>query len=581
MDFKRYTFEDYSPFHCFRPLTVSSGGVRRVVGCYHCPACESKRMSDYRKQIELEAFQSKYVYFLTLTYKPDALPLAYIEQDSLVTDEGEIIFPDKFDMKRFSKESVLDSAREVARYSFLPSGLDTLAYLKKTDFQKFIKRLRKYVSERFSSTKVRFFAIGEYGPKSLRPHFHCLIFTDSEDVFKSGCLVANPDDPKSYRNAPLREIWPHGRVHGELSSGTCANYVSSYVVSIGRLPLVLQTRGFRPFVLHSSHFGHPKTYDLCSIYMDPCLSDYSLRESASDRFGTVIPGIGKEGESVFVPYPDSFFDFLFPMLPYTHDLEQSQIYRLYGLFGASSIFKGIKTGTGKLNLSAFSRLLADIYFLRQEDFTSFLVSHVRQDDSSVYAFRQIFELIKSYPLLRYVPPSVDDVPDMSESVSSVFLRLLVVSRNVMSHAASINVSLRDYVNKIFAYRKTNELVRLSNFYRAQEWWFNIMQKPLSDLRYFYDLEFSQSECDTYIVKSPAKVDFLRCCSVGVYDSQLNIVKMLNNEHNPKLSDNFFVQLYCLSDRNYQNWCKNVKHKNDIRMKHKVINDIMLSHFSKS
>lgn len=43
--------------------------------------------------------------------------------------------------------------------------------LKKSDLQKFIKRLRKRLNR-----PLKYFACGEYGEESGRPHYHCLIF---------------------------------------------------------------------------------------------------------------------------------------------------------------------------------------------------------------------------------------------------------------------------------------------------------------------------------------------------------------------------------------------------------------------
>lgn len=44
--------------------------------------------------------------------------------------------------------------------------------VKKRDLQLFVKRLRKYLEPH----KIRFFACGEYGGKTLRPHYHLIIF---------------------------------------------------------------------------------------------------------------------------------------------------------------------------------------------------------------------------------------------------------------------------------------------------------------------------------------------------------------------------------------------------------------------
>lgn len=44
--------------------------------------------------------------------------------------------------------------------------------LRKDDFQRFMKRLRKVIAP----VKVRYFMCGEYGGKFGRPHFHCVLF---------------------------------------------------------------------------------------------------------------------------------------------------------------------------------------------------------------------------------------------------------------------------------------------------------------------------------------------------------------------------------------------------------------------
>lgn len=50
----------------------------------------------------------------------------------------------------------------------LPAG----GYLEKRELQLFIKRLR----EKFSPTKIRYFAVGEYGDQTWRPHYHLILF---------------------------------------------------------------------------------------------------------------------------------------------------------------------------------------------------------------------------------------------------------------------------------------------------------------------------------------------------------------------------------------------------------------------
>jgi len=71
-----------------------------------------------------------------------------------------------------------------------------------SDFQKFMKRLRKICG------KVRFYMCGEYGDDHGRPHFHaCLFGYRFDDLVRwkrssSGCLV--------YRSRRLESLWPFG-----------------------------------------------------------------------------------------------------------------------------------------------------------------------------------------------------------------------------------------------------------------------------------------------------------------------------------------------------------------------------------
>lgn len=53
--------------------------------------------------------------------------------------------------------------------------LPPLASLRRKDLQDFLKRLRKN-----TRSKLRFFACGEYGDRKGRPHYHLVIFTNSD-----------------------------------------------------------------------------------------------------------------------------------------------------------------------------------------------------------------------------------------------------------------------------------------------------------------------------------------------------------------------------------------------------------------
>jgi len=86
---------------------------------------------------------------------------------------------------------------------FLPFG----GTLSPRDLQLFLKRLRK----RLAPEKVRYFACGEYGDVTNRPHYHLALF---------GCADA----------VVIGDAWECGGVHvGELNEQSAA-YVVSYTV---------------------------------------------------------------------------------------------------------------------------------------------------------------------------------------------------------------------------------------------------------------------------------------------------------------------------------------------------------------
>ena len=78
--------------------------------------------------------------------------------------------------------------------------------LSKADFQLFMKRLRQKIWRK-DRTKVRFFAVGEYGNEKKRPHYHAIIFGYRfSDAF--GCGFRGPN--KAFRSAMLESTWKFG-----------------------------------------------------------------------------------------------------------------------------------------------------------------------------------------------------------------------------------------------------------------------------------------------------------------------------------------------------------------------------------
>lgn len=96
-------------------------------------------------------------------------------------------------------------------------------HLLKDDLQKFIKEVRR-------THEVRYYACGEYGSKTNRPHYHLLMFGQD---FKNGSEIQIDDE--LYTAPYLSETWNKGMVCVADFTMATACYVAGYVSKkIGR-----------------------------------------------------------------------------------------------------------------------------------------------------------------------------------------------------------------------------------------------------------------------------------------------------------------------------------------------------------
>lgn len=106
----------------------------------------------------------------------------------------------------------------------LPKG----GSLCKRDLQLFMKRLRTHL-DRTLGLKVRFYACGEYGSSTKRPHYHVLLFGWSPPVGDRKSRSNGKSDNPLYNSATLSSLWDLGHaVCGDVSHASCL-YVANYV----------------------------------------------------------------------------------------------------------------------------------------------------------------------------------------------------------------------------------------------------------------------------------------------------------------------------------------------------------------
>lgn len=94
--------------------------------------------------------------------------------------------------------------------------------LVKSDLQKFFKRLRRLRG------KLRYYACGEYGEATLRPHYHACVF--GIDFPDKEIYRITPRGDRLYNSKELSRLWPFGfSVIGEVTFDSAA-YVARYIM---------------------------------------------------------------------------------------------------------------------------------------------------------------------------------------------------------------------------------------------------------------------------------------------------------------------------------------------------------------
>lgn len=228
---------------CLHPRKVRNPYTGEIitVSCGKCEACQMNKSSRYAFQCKLESYASVCSVFVTLTFDNNNIPyVRLVDSGSLgcdiVSSSGEIldkVFSDDFGLAGkdmfLKKVSILDGRIPV---------------LSKSALQLFIKRFRITYERKGFNTKIRYFACGEYGPKTYRPHYHIIFF------FNDRAQAACADEV-------VRACWTLGRVDVQATKGTASNYVAGYVNSTGFIPRFFKTCSLRPFCTHSQWLGLP------------------------------------------------------------------------------------------------------------------------------------------------------------------------------------------------------------------------------------------------------------------------------------------------------------------------------------
>lgn len=196
---------------CTNSITLKH--VDFPVPCGKCLSCRKKRRADWSFRLQQEFLSSDSAFFITLTYNDLYLPYRYRKSYQKVIEPKEII-----SYKQNGKPTYKKKQHFKTQITDKPT-------LNKKHLQDYIKQIRnkhvQYVSEQLKIKKsevknhtkpIRYYAVGEYGSKTYRPHYHILLFNMD---------IANL--------TPLKNSWSKGYVDIGSVSASSINYVTKYM----------------------------------------------------------------------------------------------------------------------------------------------------------------------------------------------------------------------------------------------------------------------------------------------------------------------------------------------------------------
>lgn len=160
------------------------------VPCGKCMDCRQRRASGWAFRLQKEYERSSTAYFITYSYDQEHVPRT-------------------------------------------PKGVRTLS---KRDFQLYMKRLRKA-----HGPGLRYYVCGEYGPKTLRPHYHALMFNVDLSILLKDPTAAKKADHFSHVMLDGKfqyqdPYWKNGHITIGLITQASVNYCLKYINKPHRVP---------------------------------------------------------------------------------------------------------------------------------------------------------------------------------------------------------------------------------------------------------------------------------------------------------------------------------------------------------
>lgn len=392
--------EKYLATECFHPRKVTNKYTHETlfVRCGTCPSCLVHRSNIQCALISNMSSHFKYAYFFTLTYSDEFVPRVSLEVvercdaeseiDAYMSDSDPRHLP--YDDSRYQIAAIYlprsgcfrvhDSGRvrdfsetessyqflhtfsgkEIrdllvasnARYDFtrkcvvfphIDECRNEILVLNPYDQNLFFKRLRKLIAEKYDE-KICYYLVSEYGGRTYRPHWHGILFFNSDELTSTICELVS-------------KSWSYGRTDCSLSRGSAAGYVASYINSFVDLPdFFNRHKEIRPRSYHSKGLSVNKLFRQSSDISE-------IQEVATSCFdGFSVP---INGEYVTVKPSRSYERMVFPRIfdpVFANPYSCADLF--FGAFTASNrlIRDGYISIDENLSMLSFAKRYARFYY---------------------------------------------------------------------------------------------------------------------------------------------------------------------------------------------------------------------------
>lgn len=181
------------------------------LACGQCVGCKLERSRQWAVRCTHEKQIHEESSFLTLTYRDGELPPG----DSL----------DHRDIQLLLKKLRRHAVRTLPRSKIPPS--------RRVSTRKTAWRSNYEIQKRLGKIKInylRYYMCGEYGPKTLRPHYHMILFGHWFGDSKKHTVSRSATRDTIYKSETLNKIWGKGDCYiGEVTFESAA-YVARYIM---------------------------------------------------------------------------------------------------------------------------------------------------------------------------------------------------------------------------------------------------------------------------------------------------------------------------------------------------------------